>query len=708
MESAVSLPKRLRKTRLAEVIPIVVGCLATPYAAAQLTPGPAPISSYAGDPGTAGNTASWRTAEFLRDWGMRAVGADDAYAQGYAGQGSNIGVIDSGYFLGHVTEHAANPAGASGTRFYSVDTTGGTTGPTPGFYNQAFNDTHGTHVSGTVGASRDGRTSGGTPTVSGNNMHGVAFGADLYNGNTHKTDGVLYGLLPANANAASTPDNAYIGNIYRAANVVPTANGKPVRVITSSWGSQPGTENYNTYETPPPPATQTFGLKKAWMFLSTPPGVPDANGKTDHWLWGAIEVARTGTIIQFTAGNGGYANTTPRGSATYFMPELEGRWYTTSAITTTGQTFNADGSILVPGQQTFNQCGVAKWGCVTAPGSAINSTTVTVSGGVPTATYGSASGTSMAGPHSAAVLTLIMQRFPYMTNEQALYTMYTTSRQNNTINNAAGTAITNPERGLMVKVPDNRNGWGTVNLKDAFKGPSQLLGRFIVNTQGYNDVWSNDITNLAMNARKAEDDAEAAAWAATKTARGWNNGFPGGDANDLADYQIGNRSGSRPQRTGLPEQFHEGRRRESFSERKRKQSRRNVGRGRQALHQWQPREQRWGQWRNAGWHRHDRGVVGGCVGHAVAWRRTGRCLEHPELHGAAGQCAACGCREDGCERLLRGNDPQPVRLHAAQRHRPGVCRRHAVRRHRGSIAGRNGDHDHPQQRNSRGRLQGPA
>ena len=93
--------------------------------------------------------------------------------------------------------------------------------------------------------------------------------------------------------------------------------------------------------------------------------------------------------------------------------------------------------MLVPGQQTFNQCGVAKWSCVTAPANNINSTTVQVVSGTPQPRYGSSSGTSMAGPHSAAVLTLVMQRFPYMTNEQALYTMFTTGRQNNTIDTPA-------------------------------------------------------------------------------------------------------------------------------------------------------------------------------------------------------------------------------------------------------------------------------
>ena len=58
-------------------------------------------------------------------------------------------------------------------------------------------------------------------------MHGVAFNSDVYIGNTGKTDGVLYGLLPATATLAQTPDNAYIGNVYRAVNAAhdaPTAS----------------------------------------------------------------------------------------------------------------------------------------------------------------------------------------------------------------------------------------------------------------------------------------------------------------------------------------------------------------------------------------------------------------------------------------------------------------------------------------------------
>lgn len=515
MESTVLLPKRLKKTRLSAMMPVILGCFASQHAIADVPIVPPPVASYPGDPGTLGTPASWRTAEYLRDWGLTSISADYAYAAGFAGQGQNIGVIDSGYFLGHTVEH--------GDRFHSVTADGGTTGPTPGFYNQTYNDTHGTHVSGTVGASRD-----GAPAAT--NMHGVAFDADVYFGNTHKTDAVYYGLQPAGAADRLLLDNEYMANVYRAVNSAVTANGQPVRIITSSWGSQPSTENYNTYD----------GLNTAWRYLSTPDGVADPNGHTVHWLQGAIEVARTGTIIQFTAGNGGYANTTPRGSSTYFMPELEGRWYTTSAVNTNGRTFDANGDIVVPGTQQYNQCGVAKWACVTAPGNAINSTVVSVIAGVPTAAYGSSSGTSMAGPHSAATLGLIMQRFPYMTNEQALYTMYTTSRQNATINNSGGTSIPNPTAGQMVVAPDNRNGWGTVNLKDAMKGPGQLMGVVLINTQGFNDIWSNNISDAAARARKVEDTAEAAAWQATKDAKGWNSGVPAGSSGaDFSDYAIG-------------------------------------------------------------------------------------------------------------------------------------------------------------------------
>lgn len=543
--------RTLTRTLIAAPAAILLAAFAAQQAPAQLSEPSAPIQTYAGDPGRPGDPASWRTAEFNRDVGMVSIGAEYAYAAGYGGAGMSIGVVDSGVFAGHVREHGSLATNyAVGDRYFSVPAKGGHTGLTPGFYDLAFNDTHGTHVTGTIGASRDGigETTPGGPEA---NMHGVAFNSDVYVGNTHKTDGVFYGMLPDNATEAQTPDDAYLQNVYRAVNKATTRDGTPIRIVTSSWGSAPPTENYNTYDAPPG-GPATFGLNTAWRYWSLPDGQVDANGKTVRWMHGAIDVARTGTIIQFTAGNAGVANPTPRGAAPYFLPDLEGRWFTTSGINTTGRTFNADGSVLVPGQQTFNQCGVAKWSCVTAPSNAINSTTVVLVDGVPQPRYQAFSGTSMAGPHAAAAMALIMQRFPYLNNEQALYTMFTTGRQNNTISDASGVAVPNPERGQIVRVPDRRNGWGTVSLREAFQGPGQLLDRFDVDTHGYNDIWSNDISDVAIQARKLEDQREAAEWAQTKADKGWLHGLPSdATAADKSDYAIGTRrEAARAERQG--------------------------------------------------------------------------------------------------------------------------------------------------------------
>jgi subtilase-type serine protease len=527
---------------------------AAPYAFAQpfVPVTPPPISSYPGDPGTAGNPPSWRTAEFLRDWGLQTLGAEFAYAAGFAGQNMNVGVIDSGYFaanpgnipnpipVGWLPEHADINGN---DRWISVTVTGGTTGPTPGFYNQSYNDTHGTHVSGTVGARRDGGSAAtavnpAQPVTS--DMHGVSFDANVSFGNTHKTDSVYYGLQPANATDALLLDNGYMGNVYRTVATSVSATGTPVRIIHSSWGSQPPTENYNTY-CPPLGGTQSFGVLAAWQYLSTPDGTPDANGHLLHWLNGAIQVAGSGSaIISFSAGNGGYDNPTGRGNTPYFRPDLEGKWIAVSGLSLTGQTLNPDGSVLVPGTETFNRCGLVKWNCVTAPSNSINSLQVSVINGTPTAIYGAESGTSMAGPHSASSLNLVMQRFPYMTNAQALYTMYTTGRQNATISDpSTGAAIPNPTAGQMVQVPDSRNGWHTISLRDAFKGPGQLFGPTAINTQGFSDVWSNNISDVAIRARQVEDAQEAVLWQTSQVTQACVNSLPAGSSLRDTDFAAG-------------------------------------------------------------------------------------------------------------------------------------------------------------------------
>src|SRR5919112_4363356 len=185
-EAGVSTARGVKTGLIAALAPMVVfGAVAQPAMAQPSVP--PPIESYVGDPGRLGDPASWRTPEFDRDVGLVSIGAEFAYAAGYAGAGMNIGLVDSGFFAGHVREHGSFDTDyAVPDRYFSVVAQGGYTGPTPGYYNPAYNDTHGTHVSGTVGASRDG-VGETQPTGPVANMHGVAFGIDLYSGNTGKT-----------------------------------------------------------------------------------------------------------------------------------------------------------------------------------------------------------------------------------------------------------------------------------------------------------------------------------------------------------------------------------------------------------------------------------------------------------------------------------------------------------------------------------------
>ncbi|MBA8904237.1 S8 family serine peptidase, partial [Phyllobacterium sp. P30BS-XVII] len=202
-----------------------------------------------------------------------------------------------------------------------------------------------------------------------------------------------------------------------------------------------------------------------------------------------------------------------RGSLPYFRPELEGHW-----MTTTGFANNQK-------DQIYNRCGIAKYWCIMAP--TIVQTTDT-NGGL----SNGFNGTSAAAPHASAALALIMQRFPYMTNEQALSVLFTTAQN---MVASPDVAPTTGERELTsvvpgtAQVPNAVTGWGLVDLNKAMKGPSQFLGRFNANlSASMDDTWSNDISDVALEQRKGEEQAETAVWKAKKAVRGWLGGLDEG------------------------------------------------------------------------------------------------------------------------------------------------------------------------------------
>ncbi|QXH97868.1 autotransporter domain-containing protein [Pseudomonas monsensis] len=405
--------------------------------------------------GKPGDPASWRSTEFLRDWGLERMQADQAYAAGITGKGVKIGALDSGFDAAH-PEFASDryhPVLASGSyvdgSLFNVD---GTLNPN--------NDSHGTHVVGTMGASRDG-----------SGMHGVAYNAQLYVGNTNKNDSFLFG---------PNPDPRYFKAVY---NALADAG---VRAINNSWGSQPPDVSYRTLA----------DLHAAYA----------QHYNQGTWLDAAGDVSRRGVINVFSAGNSGYPNASVRSALPYFQPDLEGHWLAVSGLDQGNQ-------------QKYNQCGLAKYWCITTPGAKIDST-------IPGGGYAIKSGTSMAAPHATGALALVMERYPYMNNQQALEVLLTTATQLD---------------GSATDAPTAQVGWGVVNLNRAMRGPGQLLGAFDASLgAGQRDIWSNDISDKALIQRQSEDLAEHNAWQQTLQDKGWQNGVPGGASQqDQTDYAIG-------------------------------------------------------------------------------------------------------------------------------------------------------------------------
>lgn len=405
--------------------------------------------------GQPGDAASWRSAEFQRDWGLARMQADQAYAAGITGKGVKVGELDSGFDATH-PEFATD-------RYHAVTASGsyvdGTVFNVNGTLNPN-NDSHGTHVAGTIGASRDGI-----------GMHGVAYNAQLFVGNTNKNDSFLFG---------PNPDPHYFKAVY---NALADAG---VRAINNSWGSQPPDVSYRTLD----------DLHAAYA----------QHWNKDTWMDAAADVSRRGVINVFSAGNSGYPNASVRSALPYFQPDLEGHWLAVSGLDQGNQ-------------QKYNQCGLAKYWCITTPGAKIDST-------IPDGGYAIKSGTSMAAPHATGALALVMERYPYMSNQQALETLLTTATQLD---------------GSITDAPNARVGWGVANLDRAMRGPGQLLGRFDANLgAGQSDVWSNGITDKALIQRQSEDLAERSAWQQTLKNRGWENGVPvSASQQDQTDYAVG-------------------------------------------------------------------------------------------------------------------------------------------------------------------------
>ncbi|WP_245150947.1 autotransporter serine protease [Pseudomonas fluorescens] len=385
--------------------------------------------------GRAGDPDSWRSSEFNAEWGLGAINAQQAYAAGYTGKGVKLGIFDQPVYAAHPEFSGTDKVVTlvtSGIREYTdpyIPVKAGDPfrydgSPTVGSDGKL--GSHGTHVGGIAAGSRD-----GSP------MHGVAFGAQIIsadNGDPGPEDGIIRGND---------------GAVYKAGWDALIASG--ARIINNSWGigitdrfDQGGRD----------PAFPHFTVQDAQLqfdqikpLLGTKPG-----GAYE----GAIAAARSGIVTIFAAGND-YNLNNPDAIAglAYFVPDIAPNWLTVAALQVNPNTASPDPYTI----STFSsRCGYTASFCVSAPGTRVYSAVI---GGTSaddlTVGYANKSGTSMAAPHVAGSVAVLMERFPYMTGAQVASVLRTTA----TDMGAPGV--------------DSLYGWGMINLGKAIDGPAMLV-----------------------------------------------------------------------------------------------------------------------------------------------------------------------------------------------------------------------------------------
>ena len=449
--------------------------------------------------------ASWETGEYLADWGLTAMHASKAYALGYTGKGVAVGVMDSGALLQkhpdlagdrfHVSE-ANSHYGSTGDRYpqatddkghYDPKHPATESGKIDGNWIAGTNDSHGTHVTGSVGANRDG-----------SQFHGVAFDADVWVGNTGGTDNTNYGPFQDYTffynQWKALADNLVRENGVNRGGVINNSFGTNTRVVDNKTTGPDGGSTGVHFP------TDTVSQTEYEYFL-----FKQIYGDKPTFVDAAYDAVKGTNVVQvMTTGNRDFANPFHRPLYPYFNPEAEKNWIAVAGL----QKDSATGGYKLV--STWNEAGLAKYWTVVAPGSGIYGSKVDTATGEPL--WGNSSGTSMSAPHVTGAMTVLMSRYQDMSAVQVRDVLFTTANHKNPdgTNFAGWTA----EEGEV----DIRYGWGNPDLDKGMYGLGQLLGHFDYNMATTKlDVWTNDISQIALDQREAEEIE----WA--KAAQAWKD-----------------------------------------------------------------------------------------------------------------------------------------------------------------------------------------
>ncbi|AOM41381.1 autotransporter domain-containing protein [Xenorhabdus hominickii] len=381
-----------------------------------------------------GDSTSWRTNEFKKEWGLGAIHADEAYSRGYTGKGIKLGIFDQSVYAKHpefVGKDKVINLITSGIREYTDpyinDAKKGSSfryDGTPSVDYRKVLGNHGVHVAGIAAGSRDG-----------GEMHGVAYNAQIIsadNGDPGPEDGIILGND---------------GGVYQAGWHALIDSG--ARIINNSWAIGIDKEFENGKMDP---NAAHFTLAEAQKqfdeirsILGTPPGGA---------YQGAIDAARSGIVTIFAAGNSyNYNHPDAIGSLAWFVPDIAPNWLTVASV---AKDENSTNAVPYSISNFSSRCGYTASLCVSAPGSAIYSSIIAGTVDNITTGYKNSSGTSMAAPHVAGSAAILMERFPYMTGDQVASVLRTT-------------ATDMGEKGI-----DELYGWGMINLGKAINGPGMF------------------------------------------------------------------------------------------------------------------------------------------------------------------------------------------------------------------------------------------
>ncbi|MET0528179.1 MAG: S8 family serine peptidase, partial [Microvirga sp.] len=412
---------------------------------------------------------SFETKEYRTSWFLGKINAAEAYAAGFSGKGVLVAVVDTGLdiahpeFIGRVSNLSKSfVSDVSSSPMSDLDKEFG----------------HGTHVSGIVGAARDGKV-----------MHGVAYNATI---------------LPLQALSQSAENENPTTRALR------YAAEKGAQVLNGSYGPSAF----------PPRKTSDDELNPYYRVM---PNSFVVGGKDLDDEYKAVKAAaKADIVLVFAAGNDfvdqPIASASPIGTAffPYIRPENHKnggyRILEDDNVDDDPDHYNnpATYKTIEPGDPRLadidmsdlqggliavvatdrnnkiasysNRCGVTFLWCLAAPGGedaepGQQEKKVEILSTVPHSRYDTTVGTSMAAPVVAGGAAVLREAFPYMTARQIIEVILTTT------DNIG---------------PRETYGRGLFNLGRAARGPREFGAEgfaqsFDVNTRGFDSVWFNDI-----------------------------------------------------------------------------------------------------------------------------------------------------------------------------------------------------------------------